>query len=113
MENDCENEIELIGRDALLYMVKAIQDEARTEREDYLLNRVVEAIKFLPKARVIARMTNLESMLEEIASTRIKSAFYKFHKRMTFIGDFAGEAETRKEAIEREIDWLKEEKKND
>lgn len=56
-------------------------------------------------------MTNLESMLEEIANTRIKSAFYKYPKRMTFVGDFAGEAESRKEAIEREIQWLKEEKK--
>ena len=58
-------------------------------------------------------MTNLESMLEEIANTRIKSAFYKFPKRMIFIGDFAGEVLTRKEAIEKEITWLKEEKKND
>ena len=58
-------------------------------------------------------MTNLESMLEEIANTRIKSAFYKFPKRMVFIGDYAGEALTRKEAIEKEITWLKEEKKND
>ena len=58
-------------------------------------------------------MTNLESLLEEIAKTRIGSAFYKFPNRMVFIGDFAGEAETRKEAIEREIDWLKEEKKDD
>lgn len=32
-------------------------------------------------------------------------------RRMVFVGDFAGEAETRKEAIEREIEWLKEEKK--
>ena len=37
----------------------------------------------------------------------------KYPKRMTFIGDFAGEAETRKEAIEKEIQWLKEEKKDD
>ena len=58
-------------------------------------------------------MTNLESMLEEIANMRIKSAFYKYPKRMVFIGDFDGEAETRKEAIEKEIEWLKEEKKND
>ena len=58
-------------------------------------------------------MTNLESMLEEIANTRIKSAFYKFPKRMVFVGDFTGEALTRKEAIEKEITWLKEEKKND
>ena len=57
-------------------------------------------------------MTNLESLLEEIANTRIKSAFYKYPKRMVFIGDFAGEAETRKEAIEKEIEWLKEEKTN-
>ena len=56
-------------------------------------------------------MTNLDYMLEEIANTRIKSAFYKFPKRMTFVGDFEGEAETRKESIEREIKWLKEEKK--
>ena len=56
-------------------------------------------------------MTNLESMLEEIANTRIKSAFYKYPKRMVFVGDFAGEALTRKEAIEMEITWLKEEKK--
>ena len=58
-------------------------------------------------------MTNLESMLEETANTRIKSAFYKYPKRMVFIGDFAREAETRKEAIEKEIEWLKEEKKDD
>ena len=58
-------------------------------------------------------MTNLESMLEEIANTRIKSAFYKYPKRMVFVGDFAGEAETRKEAIEKEIEWFTEEKKND
>lgn len=58
-------------------------------------------------------MTNLDSLLEEIANTRIKSAFYKYQKRMVFVGDFAGEAETRKEAIEREINWLQEEKKND
>lgn len=58
-------------------------------------------------------VTNLESMLEEIANTRIKSAFYKYPKRMVFVGDFAGEAETRKEAIEREVEWLKEEKKDD
>ena len=56
-------------------------------------------------------MTNLESMLEEIANTRIKSAFYKFPKRIVFIGYFAGEAETRKEAIEKEIEWLREKKK--
>lgn len=56
-------------------------------------------------------MTNLDYMLEEFANSRIKSAFYKFPKRMVFIGDFTGEAETRKEAIEREIQWLKEEKK--
>ena len=56
-------------------------------------------------------MTNLESMLEEIANTRIKSAFYKYQKRMVFVGDFAGEVETRKEAIGKEIQWLKEEKK--
>ena len=56
-------------------------------------------------------MTNLESLLEEIANKRIKSAFYKYPKRMVFIGDFAGEAETRKEAIEKEIEWLKDEKK--
>lgn len=56
-------------------------------------------------------MTNLESMLEEIANTRIKSAFYKYPKRIVFIGYFAGEAETRKEAIEKEIEWLKEKKK--
>lgn len=58
-------------------------------------------------------MTNLDSLLEEFANTRIRSAFYKFPKRMVFVGDFAGEAETRKEAIEKEINWLKEEKKND
>ena len=58
-------------------------------------------------------MTNLESMMEEIANTRIKSAFYKHPNREVFIGDFEGEAETRKEAIEKEIEWLKEEKKND
>lgn len=58
-------------------------------------------------------MTNLESVLEEIANTRIKSAFYKYPRRMVFVGDFAGEVETRKEAIEREIQWLKEEKKDD
>ena len=57
-------------------------------------------------------MTNLDSLLEEIANTRIKSAFYKYPKRMVFIGDFAGEAETRKEAIEKEITWLKEERNN-
>lgn len=57
------------------------------------------------------KQTNLGSLLEEIANTRIKSAFYKFPKRMVFIGDFAGEAETRKEAIEKEIEWLKEKKK--
>lgn len=56
-------------------------------------------------------MTNLESLLEEISNMRIKSAFYKYPKRMVFIGDFAGEALTRKEAIEKEIEWLKEEKK--
>ena len=56
-------------------------------------------------------MTNLESMLEEIANTRIKSAFYKFPRRMVFVGDFAGEVETRKEAIEKEIEWLRKEKK--
>ena len=56
-------------------------------------------------------MTNLESLLEEIANTRIKSAFYKFPNRMVFIGDFAEEAETRKEAIEKEIEWLKSERK--
>ena len=56
-------------------------------------------------------MTNLESMLEEIANARIKSAFYKYPMRMVFIGDFAGEAETRKEAIEKEIEWLKSERK--
>ena len=56
-------------------------------------------------------MTNLESMLEEIANARIKSAFYKYPKRMVFVGDFSGEAETRKEAIGKEIQWLKEEKK--
>ena len=56
-------------------------------------------------------MTNLESLLEEIANTRIKSAFYKYPKRMVLIGDFAGEALTRKEAIEKEIKWLKSERK--
>jgi hypothetical protein len=56
-------------------------------------------------------MTNLDSLLEEIANTRIKSAFYKYPKRMVFVGDFAGEAETRKEAIDKEIEWLKDEKK--
>lgn len=58
-------------------------------------------------------MTNLDSLLEEFANARIKPAFYKYPKRMVFIGDFDGEAETRKEAIEKEIEWLKEEKKND
>ena len=58
-------------------------------------------------------MTNLESLLEEIANTRIKSAFYKYPKRMVFVGDFSGEVLTRKEAIEKEITWLKEEKKDD
>ena len=56
-------------------------------------------------------MTNLESLLEEIANTRIKSAFYKYPKRIVFIGDFAGEVLTRKEAIEKEIEWLKSERK--
>ena len=56
-------------------------------------------------------MTNLDSLLEEIANTRIQSAFYKFPKRMVFVGDFAGEVLTRKEAIEKEIEWLKDEKK--
>ena len=56
-------------------------------------------------------MTNLETLLEEIANTRIKSAFYKYPKRMCFIGDFEGEVATRKEAVEKEIEWLKEEKK--
>ena len=56
-------------------------------------------------------MTNLESVLEEIANTRIKSAFYKYPRRMVFVGDFEGEAETRKEAIQKEIEWLKEKKK--
>jgi len=58
-------------------------------------------------------VTNLESLLEEIANTRIKSAFYKYPKRMVFVGDFSGEVLTRKEAIEKEITWLKEEKKDD
>lgn len=58
-------------------------------------------------------MTNLESLLEEIANTRIKSAFYKYPNRMVFVGDFEGEVLTRKEAIEKEITWLKEENKND
>lgn len=49
---DYDNETEYIGRDALLYMIKSIQDETRTEREEYLLNRVVKAVEFLPKARV-------------------------------------------------------------
>ena len=56
-------------------------------------------------------MTNIETLLEEIANTRIKSAFYKFPKRMVFIGDFAGEVLTRKEAIKEEIEWLKSERK--
>jgi hypothetical protein len=56
-------------------------------------------------------MTNLESLLEEFANTRIKSAFYKYPKRMIFIGDFEGEVLTRKEAIEKEINWLKEQRK--
>jgi len=58
-------------------------------------------------------LTNLDTLLEEIANSRIKSAFYKYPKRMVFIGDFAGEVLTRKEAIEKEIEWLKEERKND
>ena len=60
--------------------------------------------------RRLEQVTNLDTLLPEIANTRIKSAFYKFPKRMVFIGDFAGEALTRKEAIEKEIEWLKEEK---
>ena len=56
-------------------------------------------------------MTNIDLLLPEIANARIKSAFYKYPKRMVFIGDFEGEVLTRKEAIEKEIEWLKEEKK--
>lgn len=58
-------------------------------------------------------MTNLDTLLPEIANTRIKSAFYKYPKRMCFIGDFEGEVATRKEAVEKEIEWLKEEKKDE
>jgi hypothetical protein len=57
--------------------------------------------------KIVRKMTNLDTLLPEIANTRIKSAFYKFPKRMVFVGDFAEEALTRKEAVEKEIEWLK------
>ena len=84
--------------------IERVQQIAKAESENRLL---------ICTDPVETKLTNLGAMLEEIANTRIKSAFYKFPKRMVFIGDFAGEAETRKEAVEKEIEWLKEEKKND
>lgn len=89
---------------------------------DLFRNTPIERVKQIAKAEsenrllicvdpVETKPTNLRAMLEEIANTRIKSAFYKYPKRMVFVGDFAGEALTRKEAIEKEIEWLKEEKK--
>ena len=83
--------------------IERVQQIAKAESEKRL---------FICIDPVETKLTNLGAMLEEIANTRIKSAFYKFPKRMVFVGDFAGEVETRKEAIEREIEWLKEEKRN-
>lgn len=65
-------------------------------------------------------MTNLEFIqrqqaenIEEFAKKRLKNCFYKWPTENGWRGDFNGIEENYDKAIEREIEWLKEEKKND
>ena len=41
-----------ISSSALLYLVSSIQDGVKNKREEWLLNQVVEKIKFLPAANI-------------------------------------------------------------
>lgn len=63
-------------------------------------------------------MTNLEHLIQEeygkvgfVAQNRICRGFFKYPLIYGWVGDFDGIEESREKAIEKEIEWLKEQRK--